>query len=1051
MDLLKGKQFDLSDPSRQSCYLEIAKTKDVVICTPPCSDFSRAKWANKNGPPPLRNKFYPNGFPWLSTFHRNKADLNNSLIMFMWKLAAQIGKDKWQLFLAEHPEDLGRMANQPAFATPASIWQSDEFLKLWQSGWYSGAFRQCDYGAPTPKPTRFLSSDHVFCAFAPNMLASFCNEGFYTGPVKKCDHNHTESLIRQRGDQGPFRTEKAAAYPSDMCKSMAECIFTAFKNKVAVPVLLTDGGLEQTGTTMGLEFAKETSLGTAEDDSEEEYMPRVTLTEAPGSRETSSLAAVKPRYILEEGRDYTKEGWWGTGPPQLTWKGMLKQGRIMVDGGGLCSPGRWTKQLRNTPLEGLTIKDILDRAVKKLVADMDLSLGQYCLSVICGKYQEDPWEGKVQFVVDEVTELLVSHGIRLEEQEDRLGQVINFPLIRAVGEFLKDPDANAMRDYYFGASLGVDEDMPRTTAVWPPRHKWKLPEFNEADQEMFCDNYPSADQFKEALEIDVEEQLSLGWMKRTTLSEALRDYTEVDVASLAVVEDKPGKTRVIHDASNKVQVNHRIKVQDSEMSPTALDVQAAVRNDQWLKPPILALVADVSKAHRRVPIRRKDWGYMACSTSKRPESPELIGSWPILVNTVGTYGVGSMSWHWARIGSLFQRISYYVGGDGLAYVYRFADDYQVLSTGAGGEGVYVPLLRWLLLAKVLGIPLKWSKLRGGITADFIGNQYDWRMLTGGLSESRANWLIRWMDRVTGDKTVAIREMRSVVGRLSFSATLLRFLLPYMGPFFAWVATAPDGAVRAVPVCLLILLGWMRNAIAEHRVVPMKPIIHYVHRQFLADAKAEGDLVVIGGYEVMPGRPLTESRWFSIRLTPKVAPWAFSKKGQAYRVISSLELFASLLCVMVFGLESSTSTSQTAAVLCMKGITDNKSNESLVVKNMTTKFPSYLILLEYTEQLRRKGWVMDLTWVPRDHNETADALTNEDWSKFTESYRINRELDSFNWYVLPKLYEHALTLFGELAKIREEKKLAKGDKVPEAGKKLGLKRKAARLGMPWDED
>jgi hypothetical protein len=386
----------------------------------------------------------------------------------------------------------------------------------------------------------------------------------------------------------------------------------------------------------------------------------------------------------------------------------------------------------------------------------------------------------------------------------------------------------------------------------------------------------------------------------------------------------------------------------------------------------------------------------------------------------------------------------------LAYIFRFADDYQVLASGAGGEGVRMPLLRWILLAGVLGIPLKWSKLRGGVTSDFIGNQYDWRRLTGGLSTSRATWLINWSERVLRDKLIAVRELRSVIGRLSFSATLLRFLLPYLGPFYSWVAVIPDGAVRALPVCLLVILSWIRDRLAEQRLVELRPNLQRLERIFMADAKAEGDLVVVGGFEMLPGRGTENSRWFSYRLTPDTAPWAFARKGQAFRVISSLELFASLLCVMIFGFEDEGTTVHTAAKITMKGVTDNKSNEALVVKGMTTKFPSYLVLLEYTEQLRRRGWSMDLEWVPRDLNELADSLTNEDWSRFDIEKRVDRPLEDFTWYVLPKLYPHALELYKEMDVLRSSNKSKRERPEVTHSSSQKKKKKAARLDMPWDD-
>ena len=49
----------------------------------------------------------------------------------------------------------------------------------------------------------------------------------------------------------------------------------------------------------------------------------------------------------------------------------------------------------------------------------------------------------------------------------------------------------------------------------------------------------------------------------------------------------------------------------------------------------------------------------------------------------------------------------------------------------------------------------------------------------------------------------------------------------------------------------------------------------------------------GGGEV-PGDAL----WFSVRLNRQNAPWAYAK-GEPFRTIAALELFASLLCWIAF--------------------------------------------------------------------------------------------------------------------------------------------------------
>ena len=51
------------------------------------------------------------------------------------------------------------------------------------------------------------------------------------------------------------------------------------------------------------------------------------------------------------------------------------------------------------------------------------------------------------------------------------------------------------------------------------------------------------------------------------------------------------------------------------------------------------LKGDIKKAHRRVKIRKCDWGRQACKL--REET--------VWLNVVGTFGVGSASYWWARL------------------------------------------------------------------------------------------------------------------------------------------------------------------------------------------------------------------------------------------------------------------------------------------------------------------------------------------------------------------------------------------------------------------
>jgi hypothetical protein len=68
--------------------------------------------------------------------------------------------------------------------------------------------------------------------------------------------------------------------------------------------------------------------------------------------------------------------------------------------------------------------------------------------------------------------------------------------------------------------------------------------------------------------------------------------------------------------------------------------------------------------------------------------------------------------------------------------------------------------------------------------------------------------------------------------------------------------------------------------------------------------------------------------------------------------------------------------------------------------MSSKFPLVVVLSELSALLRSRGMALDLEWAPRDQNEEADALTNEDYSAFDPAKRISVMVEDINWLVLP---------------------------------------------------
>ena len=158
--------------------------------------------------------------------------------------------------------------------------------------------------------------------------------------------------------------------------------------------------------------------------------------------------------------------------------------------------------------------------------------------------------------------------------------------------------------------------MPRTPAVFEEKTKWTLNDLESApDKEVL--NYRSTEGFEGRIETLFREEESLGWMVEMAEEEAKKTYGDsLYVAGLGVVEEKE-KIRVVHDGTHGVGINNRIKVRDQVRSPTAGEIISLMREkyEQNAGVKQFILMGDVSKAHRRIKVRKQDWGYQACRLS----------------------------------------------------------------------------------------------------------------------------------------------------------------------------------------------------------------------------------------------------------------------------------------------------------------------------------------------------------------------------------------------------------------------------------------------------
>ena len=60
----------------------------------------------------------------------------------------------------------------------------------------------------------------------------------------------------------------------------------------------------------------------------------------------------------------------------------------------------------------------------------------------------------------------------------------------------------------------------------------------------------------------------------------------------------------------------------------------------------------------------------------------------------------------------------------------------------------------------------------------------------------------------------------------------------------------------------------------------------------------------------------------------------------------------------------------------------------------------------------------LSWAPREQNEEADALTNEDFSGFDPMRRVAVQLSDVKWIVLDKMMDVSENLYKDVRRLRE---------------------------------
>lgn len=585
--------------------------------------------------------------------------------------------------------------------------------------------------------------------------------------------------------------------------------------------------------------------------------------------------------------------------------------------------------------------------------------------------------------------------------------------------------------------MGVLNPLPRTPAIYEQQTKWSLEDDPLVVASLEAANYASVSEHEQFVYEHFDEEVKEGLMREMSEKDLREEFGEhVAIAALAVLVDEvTGKKRIIHDASNKVRVNHKIKCQDKQRMPGAKEKFTLLRYYKDRREVLFSILGDVSKAHRRFKHCKEEHGYLACKVKETDSD--------VYVNKVGTFGVGSASYWWGRLFGAVVRATYAIlGSKSPVELLTYADDLEAIGPGKAGRRAVVQAF---FIMCIFGVPFKFSKQRGGMQVDWIGLHSDYTTYQLGLSVGRAAWLSDWCSKLSKQLRVGAREVTSGLGRLCFAANALYWERPFLGPIYAWAASVRNlGHVVTLPWAIAFILAWLAKKLGEGGRLQSPPsMLQETGELFRTDAKAEDGRAWIGGWETLHSMDTRKARWFALEVEETWCPWIFCKKKDPNRVIAALELLGTLVAVMLFG--DDWPKHLKANCLVGSARTDNQGNSFAVAKLMSTRFPLTLVIMELSEQLKVRNLELHLGWIQRDSNQPADDLTNDKFGGFSDELRIQKKGEDLDWLVMGELLASSQLLYDEIAGRKQERRVTFQEPAVEHRPKA--KRKRAVLG-PW---
>ena len=444
------------------------------------------------------------------------------------------------------------------------------------------------------------------------------------------------------------------------------------------------------------------------------------------------------------------------------------------------------------------------------------------------------------------------------------------------------------------------------------------------------------------------------------------------------------KLRTIHDATiNHVNDWIRRNQHEKTTAPTLHDAMTALHH---CPPNTVMLKLDITKAHRRIKLKLKDWKYVAAKLDDE-----------IWLNTVGTYGVASAQYYWGRMAALILRITHATVPH-LLWGFVYVDDFLFLIPH---EHAHTTTTVILLLFNALGIPISWKKSTLGHINQWLGYQLNSYTLTCRVTPDKHVIITQILETYRLETPRNHKELESEVGKLNWALMICPPLRPMLTPLYKWLQSLKKAETNkpgttgrpSREIC------YLAHTMLETLNSKPATIVHDENPLYITaatDAGADETSATIGGwYSTSPMADKSDVHWFYLDITKQKHNWAYEKLTPQ-QSISAIELYGTLILTK----HLSQQHTQLSAQLPIR--TDNQGNAYNVANYKARKWPNYAILLELAMHEYHTGIHPVVTHTHRENNQWADQLTHKDTTGFNQDLEIKIDETAITWHILHHL-------------------------------------------------